>query len=58
MSSTDLHNLAMELRVNGESRQRSHSSKMSVTIPEILAHYSAMGYSAALAIVTSGICGG
>jgi 2-keto-4-pentenoate hydratase/2-oxohepta-3-ene-1,7-dioic acid hydratase in catechol pathway len=28
----DPHNLAMELRVNGESRQRSHSSKMSVTI--------------------------
>jgi 2-keto-4-pentenoate hydratase/2-oxohepta-3-ene-1,7-dioic acid hydratase in catechol pathway len=34
----DPHNLAMELRVNGESRQRSHSSKMSVKIPEILSH--------------------
>ena len=32
----DPHNLAMELRVNGESRQRSHTSKMSVKIPEIL----------------------
>src|SRR5664279_5051965 len=42
----DPHNLAMELRVNGESRQRSHSSKMSVKIPEILSHYSPMGYSA------------
>ena len=41
----DPHNLAMELRVNGESRQRSHSSKMSVKIPEILSHYSPMGYS-------------
>src|SRR3984893_5150287 len=40
------HNLAMELRVNGESRQRSHSSKMSVKIPQILSHYSPMGYSA------------
>ena len=40
------HNLKMELRVNGESRQHSHSSKMSVKIPEILSHYSPMGYSA------------
>ena len=32
----DPHDLAMELRVNGESRQRSHSGNMSVTIPEIL----------------------
>src|SRR5260370_17073630 len=41
----DAHNLAMELRVNGEVRQRSHSSKMSVKIPEILSHYSRLGYS-------------
>lgn len=40
----DPHNLAMELRVNGEKRQVSHSSKMAVTIPEILSHYSSMGY--------------
>ena len=32
----DPHNLAMELRVNGEARQVSHSGRMSVTIPEIL----------------------
>ena len=32
----DPHDLAMELRVNGEVRQESHSSRMSVTIPEIL----------------------
>ncbi len=32
--------------MNGESRQRSHSGNMSVTIPEILSHYSALGYSA------------
>ena len=36
----------MELRVNGETRQNSPSSKMSVKISEILSHYSPMGYSA------------
>jgi 2-keto-4-pentenoate hydratase/2-oxohepta-3-ene-1,7-dioic acid hydratase in catechol pathway len=41
----DAHDLAMELRVNGESRQVSHTSRMSVTIPEIISHYSPMGYS-------------
>ncbi len=53
----DPHNLAMELRVNGEPRQRSHSSKMSVTIPEILAHYSAMGYSAGDVVSTGTVSG-
>ena len=42
----DPHDLRMELRVNGEARQVSHSGNMSVTIPEILSHYSALGYSA------------
>ena len=42
----DPHVLAMELQVNGEPRQQSNSSKMSVKIPEILASYSPMGYSA------------
>ncbi len=42
----DPHDLAMTLRVNGDERQVSHSSRMSVTIPEILSHYSALGYSA------------
>ena len=41
----DAQNLSMELRVNGESRQESHTSRMSVTIPEIISHYSPMGYS-------------
>ncbi len=53
----DPHNLAMELRVNGEPRQRSHSSRMSVTIPEILAHYSAMGYSAGDVLSTGTVSG-
>jgi 2-keto-4-pentenoate hydratase/2-oxohepta-3-ene-1,7-dioic acid hydratase in catechol pathway len=42
----DPANLRMELRVNGESRQVSHSGNMSVTIPEVLAHYSPLGYHA------------
>lgn len=53
----DPHNLAMELRVNGEPRQRSHSSKMSVTIPEILSHYSPMGYSAGDVLSTGTVSG-
>ncbi len=53
----DAHNLAMELRVNGESRQVSHSSKMSVKIPEILAHYSSMGYSAGDVLSTGTVSG-
>jgi 2-keto-4-pentenoate hydratase/2-oxohepta-3-ene-1,7-dioic acid hydratase in catechol pathway len=53
----DPHNLAMELRVNGEPRQKSHTSKMSVTIPEILAHYSPMGYSAGDVVSTGTVSG-
>ena len=53
----DAHNLAMELRVNGESRQKSHSSKMSVKIPEILSHYSPMGYSAGDVVSTGTVSG-
>ena len=53
----DPHNLAMELRVNGEPRQRSHTSKMSVKIPEILSHYSAMGYSAGDVVSTGTVSG-
>ncbi len=53
----DPHNLAMELRVNGQPRQRSHSSKMSVKIPEIIAHYSAMGYSAGDVVSTGTVSG-
>lgn len=51
------HNLKMELRVNGESRQQSHSSKMSVKIPEILSHYSPMGYSAGDVVSTGTVSG-
>ena len=53
----DPHDLAMELRVNGESRQESHSGRMSVTIPEILSHYSALGYSAGDVVSTGTVSG-
>src|ERR1039457_4183859 len=42
----DAPNLAMGLRVHGESGQLSHSSKMSVTVPELLSHDSPIVYSA------------
>jgi 2-keto-4-pentenoate hydratase/2-oxohepta-3-ene-1,7-dioic acid hydratase in catechol pathway len=42
----DPHDLNLELRVNGDVRQSSHSGNMSVTVPEVLAHYSALGYAA------------
>jgi 2-keto-4-pentenoate hydratase/2-oxohepta-3-ene-1,7-dioic acid hydratase in catechol pathway len=53
----DPHDLRMELRVNGEPRQTSHSGNMSVTIPEILAHYSALGYSAGDVVSTGTVSG-
>ena len=53
----DPHDLAMTLRVNGEERQASHSSRMSVTIPEILSHYSALGYSAGDVLSTGTVSG-
>jgi 2-keto-4-pentenoate hydratase/2-oxohepta-3-ene-1,7-dioic acid hydratase in catechol pathway len=49
----DPHQLAMELRVNGEPRQSSSSSTVAVKIPEILSHYSPMGYSAGDVLSTS-----
>jgi 2-keto-4-pentenoate hydratase/2-oxohepta-3-ene-1,7-dioic acid hydratase in catechol pathway len=53
----DAQNLSMELRVNGESRQVSHTSRMSVTIPEIISHYSPMGYSPGDIISTGTVSG-
>src|ERR1700681_4058825 len=54
---SDPHNLAMELRVNGQPRQKSHSGKMSVKIPQILSHYSPMGYSAGDVVSTGTVSG-
>ncbi len=53
----DPHDLKMELRVNGEKRQESYSGNMSVTIPEILAHYSPLGYSAGDVVSTGTVSG-
>jgi 2-keto-4-pentenoate hydratase/2-oxohepta-3-ene-1,7-dioic acid hydratase in catechol pathway len=53
----DPHDLHMELRVNGEVRQESHSGRMSVTIPEILSNFSALGYSAGDVLSTGTVSG-
>jgi 2-keto-4-pentenoate hydratase/2-oxohepta-3-ene-1,7-dioic acid hydratase in catechol pathway len=53
----DPHDLAMELRVNGEPRQVSHSGRMSVTIPEIISHYSPLGYSTGDIVSTGTVSG-
>jgi 2-keto-4-pentenoate hydratase/2-oxohepta-3-ene-1,7-dioic acid hydratase in catechol pathway len=53
----DPHDLKMELRVNGDSRQVSHSGNMSVTIPEIISHYSPLGYSAGDVLSTGTVSG-
>jgi 2-keto-4-pentenoate hydratase/2-oxohepta-3-ene-1,7-dioic acid hydratase in catechol pathway len=53
----DAHDLKMALRVNGELRQLSHSGNMSVSIPEIIAHYSPLGYSPGDIISTGTVSG-
>jgi len=53
----DPHDLKMELRVNGDIRQSSYSGNMSVTIPEIISHYSALGYSAGDVLSTGTVSG-
>ena len=42
----DPYKLDMQLRVNGEIRQRSVSGNMALTIPQVIAHYSPLDYSA------------
>ncbi len=53
----DPHDLTMELRVNGEARQQSHSGNMSVKIPEIISHYSPLGYKAGDVLSTGTVSG-
>src|SRR4051812_49025711 len=53
----DPRDLRMELRVNGERRQESYSGNMSVTIPEILSNFSALGYSAGDVLSTGTVSG-
>jgi 2-keto-4-pentenoate hydratase/2-oxohepta-3-ene-1,7-dioic acid hydratase in catechol pathway len=50
-------NLDMLLQVNGEDRQVSNTRNMSVTIPEIVAHYSALGYSPGDLVSTGTVSG-
>jgi 2-keto-4-pentenoate hydratase/2-oxohepta-3-ene-1,7-dioic acid hydratase in catechol pathway len=53
----DIHALDMRLRVNGEERQHSNMANISFTIPEILAHYSPLGYSAGDVLSTGTVSG-
>jgi 2-keto-4-pentenoate hydratase/2-oxohepta-3-ene-1,7-dioic acid hydratase in catechol pathway len=53
----DPHELSMQLRVNGEVRQSSNMKNMSVTVPEILSHYSPMGYSPGDVVSTGTVSG-
>lgn len=53
----DPHELDMSLSVNGELRQDSNTSNMSVTIPEIISHYASMGYSAGDILSTGTVSG-
>jgi 2-keto-4-pentenoate hydratase/2-oxohepta-3-ene-1,7-dioic acid hydratase in catechol pathway len=53
----DPHNLAVELRVNGQPRQISNTSHMSYSIQEIISHYSPLGYSAGDILSTGTVSG-
>jgi 2-keto-4-pentenoate hydratase/2-oxohepta-3-ene-1,7-dioic acid hydratase in catechol pathway len=53
----DPADLDMALRVNGDARQESHTGRMSVTVAEILSHYSPMGYSPGDIISTGTVSG-
>ena len=49
--------LAMELRVNGDVRQRGNTAQMVISIPHLVAHHSAQGYSAGDILTTGTISG-
>jgi 2-keto-4-pentenoate hydratase/2-oxohepta-3-ene-1,7-dioic acid hydratase in catechol pathway len=53
----DPQNLRVGLRVNGEARQESNTNRMWLTIPEIIAHYSPLGYSAGDVVSTGTVAG-
>lgn len=53
----DPHDLDMELRVNGQVRQKSNTSRMSVSIPQLVAYHSPQVYSAGDIISTGTIAG-
>ncbi|WP_128801268.1 MULTISPECIES: fumarylacetoacetate hydrolase family protein [unclassified Streptomyces] len=53
----DPHDLDMELRVNGDIRQKSNTARMSVSIPQLIAYHSPQTYSAGDIITTGTIAG-
>ncbi|MCP9967980.1 fumarylacetoacetate hydrolase family protein [Actinomadura madurae] len=53
----DMQNLAMELRVNGETRQTGHTKQMRVSIPHLVAYHSPQTYSAGDLITTGTVSG-
>jgi 2-keto-4-pentenoate hydratase/2-oxohepta-3-ene-1,7-dioic acid hydratase in catechol pathway len=53
----DPHDLDMQLRVNGEVRQQSNTSRMSVSIPQLVAYHSPQIYSAGDLLTTGTIAG-
>jgi 2-keto-4-pentenoate hydratase/2-oxohepta-3-ene-1,7-dioic acid hydratase in catechol pathway len=53
----DPHQLAMELRVNGDVRQQGHTSQMRIPIPKLVAYHSPQGYAAGDVITTGTISG-
>jgi 2-keto-4-pentenoate hydratase/2-oxohepta-3-ene-1,7-dioic acid hydratase in catechol pathway len=53
----DPHHLDMELRVNGQIRQKSNTSHLNITIPELIAYHSPQGYSAGDLITTGTVSG-
>ncbi|WIX98809.1 fumarylacetoacetate hydrolase family protein [Amycolatopsis mongoliensis] len=53
----DPHDLDMELRVNGQVRQKSNTGRMSVSIPQLVAYHSPQVYSAGDLITTGTVAG-
>jgi 2-keto-4-pentenoate hydratase/2-oxohepta-3-ene-1,7-dioic acid hydratase in catechol pathway len=53
----DMQNLAMELRVNGDVRQSGNTSRMRVTIPDLVRYHSPQTYSAGDLLTTGTISG-
>lgn len=53
----DPHDLSMELRVNGQVRQKSNTSRMSVSIAQLVAYHSPQIYSPGDIITTGTIAG-
>ncbi|MFF7475965.1 fumarylacetoacetate hydrolase family protein [Streptomyces sp. NPDC008092] len=53
----DPHALDMELRVNGDVRQKSSTARMSVSLPQLVAYHSPQTYSAGDLVTTGTVAG-